>query len=96
MITLIFSSLNFSFKLTSSLSITLLTSSKFFRRSLQLREEDYFWTEIGGRKIFYSLDTFFQANLHILPGLFKTIRGFDIWEDDTCFYDLYGGVVSFG
>ena len=37
------------------------------RRSLQMKEEDYLWTEIAGKKIFYSLDTFFQAIRSILP-----------------------------
>ena len=46
------------------------------RRSLELGEEDYLWTEIKGRKIFYSLDTFFQANLSILPKLFKRLEEF--------------------
>lgn len=66
------------------------------RRSLSMKEEDYFWTVVSGRKIFYSLDTFFQANLSILPALINNIRQFDIWDKDACLYDLYGGVGLFG
>lgn len=63
--------------------------------SLSLEEENYLWAEIEGRRIFFSLDTFFQANLSILPDLFKRIRGLDLWSGDTVFYDLYGGVGLF-
>ncbi|MGE0269514.1 MAG: class I SAM-dependent RNA methyltransferase [Candidatus Omnitrophota bacterium] len=63
--------------------------------SLNLKEENYLWVEIEGRKVFYSLDTFFQANLSILPVLFRRIRQLDLWSDDTVFYDLYGGVGLF-
>ncbi len=66
------------------------------RRSTQLEEKDYLWTEIHGRRIFYSLDTFFQANLSILPELFNRIYAFNIWGENTTFYDLYGGVGFFG
>ena len=66
------------------------------RRSLQLTQPDYLWTEIAGRKIFYSLDTFFQANLFILPEFIQILRGLDIWGEDAVFYDLYGGVGLFG
>lgn len=66
------------------------------RRSLQMEEKDYLWTEIQGRKIFYSLDTFFQANLFILPKLMEILRGFPIWSRDKLFFDLYGGVGLFG
>jgi len=66
------------------------------RRSCQLDEQDYFWTEIQGRKIFYSLDTFFQANLSILPKVLDVIRSLDIWTGRPVFYDLYGGVGLFG
>ena len=66
------------------------------RRSCQLQEHNYFWTEISGRKIFYSLDTFFQANLSILPKLFTEIRNLPIWNARPIFYDLYGGVGLFG
>jgi len=63
--------------------------------SLNLEEENYLWAEIEGRKVFYSLDTFFQANLSIIPFLFKNIRKFDFWSRETVLYDLYGGVGLF-
>lgn len=66
------------------------------KRSLKLKPEDFLWTEISGKKIFYSLDTFFQANLAILPLLMDAIRGLNILNDKTVFYDLYGGVGLFG
>ncbi len=65
------------------------------RRSLQLAENDYFWTTIEGRKVFYSLDTFFQSNLYILPSLFHKIRALDIWRHQPVLFDLYGGVGLF-
>ena len=66
------------------------------RRSLELQPEDYLWTEILGRKIFYSLDTFFQANLYILPPFMERLRALPIWDKEAIFYDLYGGVGLFG
>ena len=66
------------------------------RRSLEMKEEDYFWTEIRGRRIFYSLETFFQANLSILPSLIETIRAFGVLDRQTRFLDLYAGVGLFG
>ena len=66
------------------------------RRSLELQPEDYLWTEILGKRIFYSLDTFFQANLFILPEFIKRLRSLDIWDPQAVFYDLYGGVGLFG
>jgi tRNA/tmRNA/rRNA uracil-C5-methylase (TrmA/RlmC/RlmD family) len=66
------------------------------RRSLQLEVKDYLWTDIAGRRIFYSLDTFFQANLFILPKFIDHLRGLKIWGPDAVFYDLYGGVGLFG
>jgi tRNA/tmRNA/rRNA uracil-C5-methylase (TrmA/RlmC/RlmD family) len=66
------------------------------KRSLKLKEEDFLWTEIDGKKVFYSLDTFFQANLSILPLLMKSIRDLNVLNDQTTFYDLYGGVGLFG
>lgn len=65
------------------------------RHSLARLADQYLWTEIRGRKIFYSLDTFFQANLFILPKLFDYIRSLAIWTNDVSFYDLYGGVGLF-
>ncbi len=67
------------------------------RRSLQFKESEYLWTEIQGRKIFYSLDTFFQANLSILPELIKHIQSFsEVWSPQTILLDCYGGVGFFG
>lgn len=66
------------------------------RRSTRLDQEDYLWIEINGKKVFYSLDTFFQANLSILPLLINYIRSLDIWEHSSTLYDLYGGVGLFG
>ncbi len=66
------------------------------KNSLNLREEDYLWTSVHGKKIFYSLDTFFQANLSILPKLFDKLYALDCWGPETVFYDLYGGVGLFG
>ncbi len=65
------------------------------RKSLRLDEPDYFWTEIEGKKIFYSLDTFFQANLGILPRLIKKIRSLLDLTPDTTLLDLYAGVGLF-
>jgi tRNA/tmRNA/rRNA uracil-C5-methylase (TrmA/RlmC/RlmD family) len=65
------------------------------KRSTRLNEADYFWVTIGKRKIFYSLDTFFQANTSILPILFDKISALDIWGEKPVFFDLYGGVGFF-
>ncbi len=64
--------------------------------SLRLKEEDYLWTQMGERKIFYSLDTFFQANLSILPSVFEQLRSLNIFSKETILFDLYGGVGLFG
>ncbi len=66
------------------------------RRSLQMDEKDYFWTEIHGKKIFYSLDTFFQANLSILPDLMEKIARVAGFDQNTYFFDLYAGAGLFG
>ena len=67
------------------------------KRSLVLKPENYLWTEIEGKRISYSLDTFFQANLSILPQVVKRIRSLDsLWSDETILFDLYGGVGFFG
>ncbi len=63
--------------------------------SLQLDARDYFYTDIAGKRVHYSLDTFFQANLSILPELIGFLRGRDIWTKKTVFFDLYGGVGLF-
>jgi len=66
------------------------------RRSLRMKEEDYFWTIVKSRKIFYALDTFFQANLSILEKIVSKIEGLIKWQKDTVFLDLYSGVGLFG
>lgn len=66
------------------------------RRSLKLDETDYLWTMVRGKKIFYSLDTFFQANLSILPRLVERIIDLKVFNPSASFYDLYGGVGLFG
>ncbi|MFT5170091.1 MAG: tRNA/tmRNA/rRNA uracil-C5-methylase (TrmA/RlmC/RlmD family), partial [Candidatus Omnitrophota bacterium] len=66
------------------------------KRSLRMNESDYLWTEIRERKIYYAMETFFQANLSILPLLFDAIDALNIFNKETTFYDLYGGVGFFG
>ncbi len=66
------------------------------RRSLRLSPDEYLWTEIDGKRIFYSLETFFQANLSILPRLTAGIRSLGLFGQDKIFFDLYGGVGLFG
>ena len=66
------------------------------KKSLTQQKEDYLWTKIRGRKIFYSLETFFQANLSILPKVFDYLTSLPLWSDKPHFYDLYGGVGLFG
>lgn len=65
------------------------------RKSLRMKESDYFWTVVDGTKIYYSLDTFFQANLAILPLLRRTILENALWNSSTTLFDLYGGVGLF-
>lgn len=66
------------------------------RRSLCMKEEDYFWTTVKGRKVFYALDTFFQANLSILPRVVSAIEERIVWDEDAVLLDLYSGVGLFG
>ena len=63
--------------------------------SLRMSEPDYFWTEIEGKRIHYSLDTFFQANLAILPVLMKEIRRALGPYPEMNLLDLYAGVGLF-
>lgn len=65
------------------------------RRSLRMPEADYLWTEIEGKRIYYSLDTFFQANLGILPALMKDLRHLLNLTPETYLIDLYAGVGLF-
>ncbi len=64
--------------------------------SLRTAPKDYFWMDIQGRRVFYGLDTFFQANLFILPPVVEAIRALPIWSKESLFLDLYGGVGLFG
>jgi len=66
------------------------------KRSLKMSVEDFLWTEVAGKRIFYSLDTFFQSNLSILPLIIQRIKDLNILDKTTHFYDLYGGVGLFG
>jgi tRNA/tmRNA/rRNA uracil-C5-methylase (TrmA/RlmC/RlmD family) len=66
------------------------------RKSNHLSPENYFYFEFQGKKIHYSLDTFFQANLSILPLLAEKMRGLPIWSKDAVVFDLYGGVGLLG
>ncbi len=66
------------------------------RKSTRLQDSEYLYTELLGRKVFYSLDTFFQANLSILPSLAGVLRSLPVWGEDKILYDLYGGVGFFG
>ena len=50
----------------------------------------------NGKQIFYSLDTFFQANLSILPCVLTEIEKLIDWSSEVNFYDLYAGVGLFG
>ncbi len=65
------------------------------RRSLELEPEDYLWTEILGRRVHYSLDTFFQSNLGILPLVFGRLDALVDWDSVHLLGDLYGGVGLF-
>ncbi|MBU9889238.1 MAG: RsmD family RNA methyltransferase [Candidatus Omnitrophica bacterium] len=66
------------------------------RRSLRMNVEDYFWVTVGGRKIFYALDTFFQANHAILEKVVSRVEALVPWGPETVFLDLYSGVGLFG
>ncbi len=66
------------------------------RKSNHLSSENYFYFEFQGKKIHYSLDTFFQANLSILPLLAEQMRALPIWSKDVVVFDLYGGVGLLG
>ncbi|MBF0384626.1 MAG: class I SAM-dependent RNA methyltransferase [Candidatus Omnitrophica bacterium] len=66
------------------------------KRSLELSPDHYLSTKIGSKTIFYSLDTFFQANLSILPELLRILSSFTFIKQESTFFDLYGGVGLFG
>jgi len=65
------------------------------KHSMRMKEEEYFSTEINGRRLYFALETFFQANLSILPALIDEIRQLPIWSAQTRLFDLYGGVGLF-
>ncbi|MBF0386787.1 MAG: class I SAM-dependent RNA methyltransferase [Candidatus Omnitrophica bacterium] len=66
------------------------------RKSNHLSPENYFYFSFQGKKIHYSLDTFFQANLSILPLLAEQMRALPIWSKEVVVFDLYGGVGLLG
>ena len=66
------------------------------RHSLRMQPEDYFFTMVKGVKIFYSLETFFQANLSILDLVMDKLASLETWNQETVFFDLYSGVGLFG
>lgn len=66
------------------------------RHSLRMPPEDYFYTVVKGIKIFYSLETFFQANLSILNLVMDRLAELAVWDKKTVFFDLYSGVGLFG
>lgn len=66
------------------------------KRSLRLQPADYLWTEVDGKKIYYSLDSFFQSNSSILPDLSATLKRWHDWNPkQDVLLDLYGGVGLF-
>jgi len=64
--------------------------------SLQMKEEDYLWTRVDGKKIYFSMESFFQSNLSILEPLIQTIKNLKVIRNNTLFFDLYSGVGFFG
>lgn len=67
------------------------------RGSLNLSPSDYLWADIGGKRIYFSLDTFFQANTPILSSVVDRMGRWAAWDrQKTFFYDLYAGVGLFG
>lgn len=66
------------------------------RRSLRMRPEDYFYAEVDGVRVHYSMETFFQANLYILPALIEKIKSLAGFSAEKIFLDLYSGVGLFG
>lgn len=65
--------------------------------SIKLKPEELLWTEINGKRIHFSLDTFFQSNTAILPKVIERLGEWAAWDRNrTFFYDLYAGVGLFG
>lgn len=63
------------------------------KKSCLLQPKDYFYIDLNNIRIFYSLESFFQANLAILP-LLSDFMNQEI-QDGDILYDLYGGVGLF-
>ncbi len=66
------------------------------RGSLKMVPSDYMYTDIHGLRIFYAMETFFQANLHILPSVMQCIQDLIEPYPKSIFLDLYSGVGLFG
>jgi tRNA/tmRNA/rRNA uracil-C5-methylase (TrmA/RlmC/RlmD family) len=66
------------------------------RHSLELPDSEYLVTEVHGRRIYHSLNTFFQANFSILNPMIASLRGLLAGESDALLFDLYAGVGLFG
>lgn len=66
------------------------------KRSLTLPPSELLWADICGKRIYFSLDTFFQANTGILPRVRERMLVWTDWDPSrTVFYDLYAGVGLF-
>ncbi len=63
--------------------------------SLKRTPPEYFQYHWKDKVIYYSLDTFFQANFFILESLIQNLQTYLGIDDQTHFYDLYGGVGLF-
>ena len=63
--------------------------------TLKMKADDYLFASVNGKNIYYSMDTFFQANFSILPALFEKIVEFSVFEQRPFLFDLYGGVGLF-
>jgi tRNA/tmRNA/rRNA uracil-C5-methylase (TrmA/RlmC/RlmD family) len=66
------------------------------RRSLQLSEDQFLWVTVEGKRIHYSLDTFFQANTSALPLFAENLRRLIKPSPETILFDLFCGVGLFG
>lgn len=66
------------------------------KHSLRQLPQDYLWTELEGKRIYFSLESFFQANLSILPSVIKCMKNLLGKHQPDNFFDLYGGVGLFG
>lgn len=67
------------------------------KRSLSLPPEAYLWADLCGKRVYFSMDTFFQANTDILPSVRERLLSWTEWDPArTVFYDLYAGVGLFG